>query len=390
MTRVPRLLLGRVIAVLQGVIWFVNLNGSSLQAGWLLGLVALGATIAARRLPTRSALLLLAPATLLALVESTSVARSRLPLTALETIQIASLIVPAVLAAALIRPVARRHAADPSTMARNTRSATIRKAVMPAMILAALSVAPVALALEVIPSDVVLANTGWAAGPIDWRPMDPIHAIALSIVVVLAAAVAGGAVGSFALRSGPIWGGVAALTTAWAAAIITLPLAAAALSVHLRTGIVCVMGCEAMLRDDQPLGGPAGYAMFVLGTAIVVWPLVAVAVIAAVVGTVAPVLRRRSPEPIPRPTASSLPASPIIRSHILRATAVGGFAVAHGAGLALTASSGQNGLVPYVCLSVGVVAWVIWLESRSARAEFGRPDHVAPPVAPSGAGDAVI
>jgi hypothetical protein len=46
MTRARRLLLGRMLALLQGIIWFATLSGTSFRVGWLFGLLAVTAAIA--------------------------------------------------------------------------------------------------------------------------------------------------------------------------------------------------------------------------------------------------------------------------------------------------------------------------------------------------------
>jgi hypothetical protein len=366
-TRARALLLGRMLALLQGVIWIANLSGTSLRVGWLFGLLALAAAIAARRLPNRSALLLLAPAAFEALVGLTSLARSGPTLDLVQVTLTASLVIPGVVGATLIRTaIAPRDARAPSTHAGNSRIIPIRPAVAAAVLLASISIIPVALSLQLTPPAELLANVHWAKPPIDWRPMRAIEAVALTTIVVLVGALIGGAIGGFVWRSGRIWGGVAALASAWAASIVVMPLSAAALGIPLRTGIICIFGCEALLRDDQPFGGPVAYVEFLIGTAILAWPLIVLSVIVVVVVTIAAVLGRHSADGGQVVTVAPAGAARGIRSRAAVLLALAGFALVHGAGLALTAASGQTGVIPYVCLSFGVLAWAAWMDHRSA------------------------
>jgi len=209
-----------------------------------------------------------------------------------------------------------------------------------------------------------IANEGFVSPPIDWRPLDLWPSLGLAAAASLLAAVVGSVIGTYAWRRRPIVAGPAALAGAWAAGVISLPLVAAGLGIHLRTGIVCVMGCEAWLRDDQPLGGVAGYAMFVLGSAFVVWPVVLGAGIVIAVGTI---LSSRSVR------GSSTPPGSLGRPRLLLLLAAfAGFAVIHGAGIGLTASSQQTGFIPYLSLSIGTAIWLVLLHRTRNRPEPAR------------------
>jgi hypothetical protein len=362
------LVLGRILAVLQGAIWFASLSGTTFRVGWLFGLLAVAAAIAARRLPTRSAVLLLAPAGFAALVELTGFVRSPPAPDLVDLSRTAILVLPGVIGAALIRSAAQPTAASgSSTSAGESTHVPIRLAVAFALVLALISIVPVALSLQLSPPADVLANNGWSKPPIDWRPIGGIESLALTTIVVLVAALIGGAIGGFVWRSGRIRGGVAALASAWATAIIVMPLSAAALGIELRTGIVCIFGCEALLRDDQPFGGLLAYVEFLIGTAALAWPLIILSVIVVTAVTVAEVLRRRSADG--SQSADGAPPVPARRIQSRRAVLLilAGFAVAHGSGIALTAASGQTGVIPYICLSLGVLAWAAWMDLRSLR-----------------------
>jgi hypothetical protein len=124
------------------------------------------------------------------------------------------------------------------------------------------------------------------------------------------------------------------------------------------------MGCEAWLRDDQPLGGFAGYAMFALGSAIVVWPVV---LGAGIVIAVASILSSGSVR------GSSTPQRSLGRPRLLLLLAAfAGFAVIHGAGVGLMASSQQTGFIPYVSLSLGTAVWLGLLHRAWDRPEPAR------------------
>jgi hypothetical protein len=364
MAKAWRLRLGRSLAMVQGGVWVVTMSGTPLGLGWAFGLVALAGAIAARRFPYRSAVLLLVPAAVLALVWVVSLSRSSRPPQPLEVGQLAALVLPALFSAILLWTASPTRAVERAASPRDQRSISIRGGVLAAMVPALLSIVPVALSLEMPPPAGPLANRGFASGPIDWLPIGPIDALLLSALVVLAAGVVGGVAGTLVWRWSRIGSGVSALASAWATSIVAMPLAAAVLGIHLRTGIVCIMGCEALLRDDQPLGGISAYAEFLMGTAIIVSPIIALAAIAAVVLAVASVRRRNPAGAQPEATPGGASTAPPRAGRLFLGSAIAGFAVIHGAGIGLTASSGQTGLIPYVCLTVGVVAWATWVDGR--------------------------
>jgi hypothetical protein len=366
-TRAWRLGLGRTLAIIQGSVWVVTMSGRPLSLGWAFGLLAFAAAIAARRFSKRSAVLLIVPAGILALVWAVSFSRLSRPPQPLEIGQIAALVLPAVLGAILVWTASPTPEVQLATPRSDQRSISIRGGILGAVVLALLSIVPVALSLEMAPPADHLANRGFASGPIDWQPIGPIDAVILSALVVLIAAIVGGAVGALAWRWSRIGSGVSALAIAWATAIVAMPLAAAALGIHLRTGIVCVMGCEALLRDDQPLGGVTAYTEFLMGTAIIVSPIIALGAIAALVLAVASV-RRRNPAEAPQEATRSIASEPPPRPRrLVLGSAIAGFAAIHGAGIGLTSSSGQTGLIPYLCLTAGVVAWAVWIDRPPSR-----------------------
>jgi hypothetical protein len=228
----------------------------------------------------------------------------------------------------------------------------VSSAVAVAVGLALLAVIPVAGSLLVEPSPTTLANSGFAQGPIDWQPISLPAALALALVVVLIAALVGGSLGGLVWRWRRFAGAVGALVTAWATGIVMLPLAAAALGIHLRAGIVCVMGCESLLRDDKPFGGAKAYGEFVVGTLAILWAFVWPGLLILFAVFVLPWWIRGRAAPRPR-----LPLT----------IAIAAFAAVHGFPLLWAAPTGHGGTVPYVCLSLGVVAWTVWM-ARGSRA----------------------
>jgi hypothetical protein len=346
------------------------LSGTAFRTGWLLALFALAAIASARSHPGRSVTLLAGPSVMIALVLLLSLSRSPFDIRIGTATSLASEVLPGLLGATLIwvaRPAAPRVPAV---------EAELRREAMPtgppiliALGLAAIAIVPVALSFDLQPPANAIANDAFASPPIDWRPLDLVQSLALAAIVCVLAAVVGSAIGAAAWRRQPIVSGPAALAAAWATGVVSLPLVAAALGIHLRTGIVCVMGCESWLRDDQPLGGFAGYAMFVLGSAIVVWPVVlGVGIVIAIVTIVAS----------RRPRGGELAPQPGGRPRLLLLLgAFAGFAIIHGAGIGLMASTQQIGLVPYVSLSVGTALWIVLLDRSADRAQL-QPG--APPV----------
>lgn len=215
------------------------------------------------------------------------------------------------------------------------------------MVLAVCSVAPVAWSLLAQPPEGVLRNSGFVQGPIDWEPMSVIDAIELALAAVISSAIIGGLLGGLVWQWRRFAGAAAALASAWATGIVALPLLASLLGIHLRTGIVCITGCESLLRDDQPFAGPIAYLEFLAGTFFFLASLFVPAMLLLVAVTVLPAWLRGRPAVRPRPR--------LIPSVVI-------FAVAYGMGTLWTGGSGfPAGLIPYLSLSIGVVAWTIWM-----------------------------
>jgi hypothetical protein len=222
----------------------------------------------------------------------------------------------------------------------------LARAVGGAVGLALLSVVPVAWSLLLAPPGSALENSGFVQGPIDWRPIAPISAALLALVVVVPSAVVGGFAGGLIWRWRRFAGGAVALASAWFTGIVLLPVAASMLGIHLRAAIVCVMGCESLLRDDRPLGGLFAYGVFVAGTFFLVWSVVVpVAVALIVVRVLYAWVRGRS---VARPRL------PLLQSMVA-------FSAVHGVALVWTVAVTFGGLIAYLSLALGVVAWTTWM-----------------------------
>jgi hypothetical protein len=217
-----------------------------------------------------------------------------------------------------------------------------------ALVLALCSVIPVAWSLLVEPSASVLANEGYVTEPIDWRPLSPFEAFALATVVIVPVALVVGWLGGLVWRRHAMVGVLVTITLAWALGIVLLPIAANLLGLPLRTGIFCMFGCEANLRDDQPLSGVIAYAQLVFTVVLIAYALLIPAFVFWLGGKIGwyivPVL-----------------------------AVIGGHAVVHWLAI-LSPTAGAQ--VPYACLAIGVVLWALWMQrsSRAARAAL-----VAPP-----------
>jgi hypothetical protein len=241
----------------------------------------------------------------------------------------------------------------------------IRQAVGVAVALALVSVVPVAWSFLQAPNDVErLANEGYITPPVDWQPLPPHEALVLALAAVIPAALVGGTAGGLAWRWRRLAGAAVALLTAWPVAIVVLPLAAAVLGIHLRSGISCFTGCDALLRDDEPLGGPyafLNYAMlFVLFIPSAIVP-----------GVIAVVVSKFLADWAVRPTI-------VLVVSLLVLAAVYGFPAA---------ASGPGAVIPYVVLVVGVVIWTIWMDRHDPRPTPApatvQPPADAPPPAPA-------
>jgi hypothetical protein len=206
-----------------------------------------------------------------------------------------------------------------------------------AVVLALVSAVPVAWSLEMSPPAWMLLNEGFVAGPIDWRPAGPVAALVLAAFTVIPAALLSSWIGGRVGRRHQTWGLAVTLWTAWATGVVVLPVAAAALGVHLRTGIACAMGCEANLRDDVFLSGVAAYGMLVVvSTSLFVFLVIPLGLL---------VLARATGQ-------FTLAVAGVISLH----------AVLH---LWILTSVSHGGFIPYLSLLVGFTVWCYWMRPRT-------------------------
>lgn len=227
---------------------------------------------------------------------------------------------------------------------------TTLRSVRVAVLLALLSIVPVAWSLRLSPPDAALRNRGSVYGPIDWQLISVPSALAVAAVVALTSAVVGGLIGGRAWRWRRVVGAVLALESAWAVGILTLPIAAASLGVHLRAGIVCIMGCQVLLRDDEPWGGPVAYAAFLASVVFTTWSLIVPVVVALLVGFV---LYRWI-----RGRAADRPRPPLL-------LVVLALAVAQGLSLIWALGGGPGAIVVYASLAIGVLVWTALMARAS-------------------------
>jgi hypothetical protein len=238
----------------------------------------------------------------------------------------------------------------------SSERSTVGRSIRTAVLLALVSVIPVAGSFLIPPSENALRNVGFQTGPIDWQPMSPVGAVLLALAAVLPSAVVGGAIGGFAWRRNRYVAAALALASAWATGIVVMPPAAAVLGIHLRAGIVCVMGCESLLRDDRPFLGILGYAEFMFGTALFAYSIVLPVLVLGIALIALSAWVRGRPALPPRP-----PLIPFVIA----------FAVLHGLGLVAMATTGLGGLVPYAAVSIGVVVWTVSMQRAAIERQAG-------------------
>ncbi len=216
-------------------------------------------------------------------------------------------------------------------MARLIASRTVGRyleSVALAVVLALVSVVPVAWALQAGLDRLTIEMVGW-------HPLGTEEALVLALGSVLPASLLGGTVGALVWTRRPTIAPVVALGVAWVVGIVALPLVAAALEIPLRAGIVCADACRARLSSDDPLGGIPAYGEALM-VSLVAFPFLAI------------------------------PAALLLLARHLRHPAlwIAAWLSAHAALHFWTLSLG-GGLI-YAVLMLGVVLWTGWMWARDA------------------------
>ena len=202
------------------------------------------------------------------------------------------------------------------------------ESVLLAILFAVASVAPVALALQTGPDQMVIESVGW-------HPLGTGQALAIALGAVIPAAVLAGAIGGLLWVRRPVLAPVAAVTVAWFVGIVALPVVATWLDVPLRAGIDCFLPCTAQLRDGQPGGGVTAYAKLPVGIPLTIYLLIVPVVLFLVAH------RTRQP-------------AVWVAAWLSLHAAIHPFSIAGAASI-------------YAVLLVGVVLWSAWLWARDAR-----------------------
>jgi hypothetical protein len=208
---------------------------------------------------------------------------------------------------------------------------------------------PVALALVLSLISTPLVAVSLLDPPlagVDWEPMGLQAALLLAVLVVVPAGLAGGALGGRFLAGRPVLAVFLSLAVAWPVGISMLSIAAAALDVPLLIGSR-VQWPYSAITEAEPLSGGVQYVGSVVGGFIFILP---------------PILG-----------LLSLGAARILarRGHVGR-----GIALVIAGYIALNwLSITFGGLIPFICLSVGVVVW--WYLARGQQPAAG-PRSIRP------------
>jgi hypothetical protein len=178
----------------------------------------------------------------------------------------------------------------------------------------------------------------YAVAAIDWRPIEPGMAILLAAWAVLPASVVGGWLGGRLVLTRPAASVLVAIAISWPLAIALLPIGAAALAVPMEAAVVCIDACTVELTYQNAASGLEAYSTSVLvGMGIGGFGVIP----AAIAGTGWWMTRRSGP-------------MPRIIATVVSYAAFHFWSILYGA-------------IPFLCLSVGAVAWSRWLGWRSMR-----------------------
>lgn len=151
-----------------------------------------------------------------------------------------------------------------------------------AIVLALLAVPAVAWSIQLEPW-FPLDNEGFVTPPVDWRPIGMGAAVLLAVTTTVSAAFVSSTMGGWLARRRRALGLLATLAIAWLVAVTVLPIAATVLGIHLRTAIVCLMGCEASVQSGDPLSGLRTALIVLLGV-VRFFPVLVIPVVVLMVG----------------------------------------------------------------------------------------------------------
>lgn len=163
-------------------------------------------------------------------------------------------------------------------------------------------------------------------------------AILLAAWAVLPAAIVGGWLGGMLVLTRPAASVLVAIASAWPLAIALLPIGAAALAVPMQTAVVCIDACTVELTYRNAASGLEAYiTSMVAGMGIGGFGVIP----AAIAGIGWWTTRRSGP-------------TPRIIATVVSYAAFHFWSVLYGT-------------LPFLCLSVGAVAWSRWLRWRYVR-----------------------
>jgi len=194
------------------------------------------------------------------------------------------------------------------------------------------------VSIPAVAASVFASPPAHAVAAIDWRPIEVGMAILLAAWAVLPASIVGGWLGGMLALTRPAASVLVAIASAWLLAIALLPIGAAVLAVPMQTAVVCIDACTVLLTYRNPASGLEAYATsMVVGLGIGGGGVIAVAVAGIGWWTT----RRSGP-------------TPRIIATVVSYAAFHFWSILYGT-------------LPFLCLSVGAVAWSRWLRWRYVR-----------------------
>lgn len=208
--------------------------------------------------------------------------------------------------------------------------------------------APVVLAVTLATLSIPFVAASLLQGPPEWQrgfgsligwSMSPTEALLVSAIVALPAAGIGGSVGGWVLARHVATGAFIATVLGWSIGVVMLPIAATAMDAPIAIQI-CIDGCDTpVIETGRLVSGIGGLAVATLWGFLFVLPAIIGSVFLIAAGVLA---RRRHP----------------IAATVAIVLGIGSFQA-----MALV----MGGLVPYVCLAIGIVTWTALLRGSRYR-----------------------